>query len=381
MSQSHAVGRQVPGMLLSALISLVLGYVVLRILTAGILLAWQTIPGNFSSIPAWYVLGLLFMSAVLVYVIRRYVGDAGHSPMSGIKVTVYTPKEYVGVILAIVATLWGGVVLGPEMALVATGSMVGGLVASRLHKTDAADRKKIVIAGVAGAIFALFVGPALAGTHRLANTPTSIQLSQVLLAVLVSVIVVIVVTVARLIAALVSRLAGDGPRLPVLVAAAVIVGVSALIVQNQTGAGIQFIVTSGENFLTELPSLTVTSTIVAVIIFKLIAYAVSLGAGFRGGPFLPAMFVGAAAGLLLARLSGDAGLSAPVAIVVGVIASVVATARMRWFLVILIGVSFGLFMGSWTLVPPVLVGAVVARLIPRWGDRLTASIQGVAATR
>jgi len=83
----------------------------------------------------------------------------------------------------------------------------------------------------------------------------------------------------------------------------------------------------------------------------------------------------------VARVIGDAGPSAPVAIVVGAIASVVATVRMRWFLVILIGASFGLFMGSWTLVPPVLVGAVVARLIPRWGDRLTASIQGVSLTR
>lgn len=367
-------------MLLAAVISLVLGYGVLQLVNAGILLVWQTIPGNWTSTPAWYVLGILVAAAVLVYVIRRYVGDAGHPPISGIKVSVFTPKEYLGVILAILATLWGGLVLGPEMALVATGSMVGGLVASRMHRTDPGDQKKIVIAGVAGAIFALFVGPMLAGTHRLANTPTSIELSQIVIAVIVAVIVVIIVTVARLGAALVGRVAGGGPSLPVLVAASLVVGASALIVQSQTGAGVQFIVTSGEEFLTELPRITVTSTLVAVIIFKLIAYAVSLGAGFRGGPFFPAIFVGAAAGLLAARLIGDASQTAPVAMVVGAIASVVATVRMRWFLVILIGASFGLFMGSWTLIPPVLVGAVVARLIPRWGDRLTASIQGVSPT-
>ncbi|MFM8156455.1 MAG: chloride channel protein [Actinomycetes bacterium] len=378
MIKEPSARRPLPEMVLAALVSAALGYVLLKILNAGILLAWQTIPGHWDATPAWYVLGILLTAAVLVYVIRRYVGDAGHSPLSGIKVSVYSPRQYLGVILAIVASLWGGVVLGPEMALVATGSLVGGIVSARSHRVNPADQKKIVIAGVAGAIFALFIGPALFQTHRLANTPTSIQLNQVLVAIVVALIVVVLVTMARLVAALVSRVTGPKPRLVALVVAALIVGISALWVQGTTDAGIQFIVTSGEEFLTELPRLTATSTIIAVIIFKLIAYSVSLGAGFRGGPFFPAMFAGAAAGLLVARLMGDAELSAPVAIVVGAIAAVVATVRMRWFLVIIIGASFGLFMGSWTLIPPVLVGAVVARLIPRWGDRVVS--QSVQST-
>jgi len=148
------------------------------------------------------------------------------------------------------------------------------------------------------------------------------------------------------------------------------VGVSALIVQSRTGEGILFIVTSGEEFITRLPALTTVSTVVAIIIFKAIAYAVSLGSGFRGGPFFPAMFVGAAVGLLISLALGDSGPSVQAAIVVGVIASLVATAPMKWSVVIVLGIVLGLLMGTWTLVPAALIGAVVAKLIPRWGDRV-----------
>ena len=75
--------------------------------------------------------------------------------------------------------------------------------------------------------------------------------------------------------------------------------------------------------------------VVAIIIFKAITYAVSLGSGFRGGPFVPAMFIGATVGLLISLTMGDSGPSVPAA----------------------------------------LVGAVVASLIPRWGDRIAIAVK------
>jgi len=83
------------------------------------------------------------------------------------------------------------------------------------------------------------------------------------------------------------------------------------------------------------------------------------------------MFVGAASGLLVALLIPD-GPSVPAALVVGVVAAVVATSPMKWTVVILLGAIIGLLMGTWTLVPAAVLGAVVARVIPRWGDRITA---------
>ena len=362
-------------MLIAAIISLILGYVVLEIVNAGIVAIWETIPEGWTSTPAWYVMGILLVAALLVFVIRTFVGDAGHSPIGGIKISSITPREYVGVILAILASLWGGIVLGPEVALVTTGSMIGALVAKRMHVTDAAGQKKIVGIGAFGAILALFVGPIISGSLKLGGTPTAIEVDQLGWAIVVAIIVAVVVTLARTVAALLARATGSRPHLPILIAASVIVGASALIVQSRTGESILLIVTSGEEFITKLPALTSVSTVVAIIIFKAIAYAVSLGSGFRGGPFFPAMFIGAAVGLLISLAMGDSGPSVPAAIAVGVISSLVATAPMKWPFVIILGVVLGLLMGTWVLVPAALVGAVVARLVPRWGDRIVTAAE------
>ncbi len=370
MTSAPAARRPLPAMLIAAVIGIVVGFVVLEIVNAGIILIWETIPEAWTTTPAWYVIGVLLIAAVLVFVIRKFVGDAGHSPIGGIKISSITPKEYVGVILAIVASLWGGVVLGPEVALVATGSMMGGLVAKGMHFTDPQDQKKIVGLGALGAILALFVGPILSGSLELGSTPKAIEVDQLGWAIIVAVIVAVVVTLARTGAALLSRATGGGPHLPILIAAALIVAIGALIVQNRTGESIVFIVTSGEEFITKLPALTSVSTVLAIIIFKAIAYAVSLGSGFRGGPFFPAMFIGASVGLLISLAMGDSGPSVPAGIIVGVIASLVATAPMKWPVVIILAIVLGLLMGTWTLIPAALIGAVVARLIPRWGDRV-----------
>lgn len=362
--------RALPAMLISGVGGLVLGYVALLVVNAGIGLIWDDIPASWETTPAWYVTGVLLLAAVLVYVVRRFVGDTGHSPIGGIAVSPLTPRDYVGAILAILASLWGGIVLGPEVALVATGSMVGTVMAKAMRFTDPALQKKIVGIGALGALLALFVGPIVAGTLQLDSTPTAIELAQLAWAIPIAVIASVAVTLSRLVAALLARAAGTGPHLGILIGAALVVAASALLLQLWTGESVMFVVTSGEEMITDLPTLTTVSTVVAILVLKSIAYAVSLGAGYRGGPFFPAMFVGAASGLLVALLIPD-GPSVPAAVVVGVVAAVVATSPMKWVLVILLGAIIGLVMGTWTLVPAAVLGAVVARAIPRWGDRIT----------
>lgn len=368
---TSASRRPLPAMLISAVVGLVLGYVILVLVNSGIALLWETIPQSWESTPAWYVIGLLMIAAALVYVIRRFVGDHGHSPIAGIAVSPLTPKQYVGVILAILASLWGGIVLGPEVALVATGSVVGTVVASVLKVTDPKDVKKVVGLGALGGILALFVGPILAGTMQLGSTPTAIEVDQLGWAIIVAAISTIAVTVARLVAALLARAAGDGPHLVIMLASALVVAIAAILLNALTGESVLDVTTSGEELIADLPQITSVSTVAAIIIFKTIAYAVSLGSGFRGGPFFPAMFIGAASGLLISLLMGDSGPSIPAAIVVGVVASVIATAPMKWPIAILLGIAIGFAMGTWTLVPAALIAAIVARAIPRWGDRVT----------
>jgi len=366
---SATTRRPLPAMLVAGVVGLVLGYLALLLVNAGIGVIWDDIPASWESTPAWYIIGILLIAAVLVYVIRRFVGDAGHSPIGGITVSPLTPKDYVGAILAILASLWGGIVLGPEVALVATGSMVGTVTAKAMGFTDAANQKKIVGLGALGAILALLVGPILAGSVQLDSTPTAIELAQLGWAIPIAIIASVAVTLSRLVAALLARSAGSGPHLIILITAALIVAFSAILLQFWTGESVMFVLTSGEELISDLPSLTSISTVIAILLLKSIAYAVSLGAGFRGGPFFPAMFVGAASGLLVA-LAIPEGPSISAAIVVGVVAATIATAPLKWPVVILLGVIIGFVMGTWTLVPAAVLGAVVARLIPRWGDRV-----------
>ena len=363
--------RPLPAILVAGVVGLVLGYVALLLVNAGIELIWEDVPASWDTTPAWYVIGVLLLAAVLVYVVRRFVGDTGHSPIGGIAVSALTPRDYVGAILAILASLWGGIVLGPEVALVATGSMVGTVTAKGMRITDPATQTKVVGFGALGAILALLVGPILSGSFQLGSTPTSIELAQLGWAIPIAIIASVAVTLSRLLAAVLARAAGPGPHLPILVAAALTVAVSALLLQSWTGESVMLVVTSGEEMISDLPTITTVSTVVAILVLKSIAYAVSLGAGYRGGPFFPAMFVGAASGLLVALLIPD-GPSVPAALVVGVVAAVVATSPMKWAVVILLGAIIGLLMGTWTLVPAAVLGAVVARVIPRWGDRIAA---------
>lgn len=369
MADAVHTRRPLPAMLVAGVVGLVLGYVALLLVNAGIGLIWEDIPASWDTAPAWYVIGVLVVAAVLVYVIRRFVGDTGHSPIGGITVSPLTPRDYVGAILAIFASLWGGIVLGPEVALVATGSMVGTVTAKAMGFVDEATVKKIVGIGALGAILALLVGPILSGSLELGETPTAIEVDQLAWAVLVAALATIAVTVARVVAGLLARAAGRGPHLVILVAAALIVAISALLLQFWTGESILYVLTSGEEMITSLPTLTSISTVVAILVLKTIAYAVSLGAGYRGGPFFPAMFVGAASGLLIALLIPN-GPSVPAALVVGVVASVIATAPMKWPIAIILGVVIGFLMGTWTLVPAAVIAAIVARAIPRWGDRV-----------
>ena len=375
MTPPAAPRRPLPVGLLAALIGLVLGIVVLQVVNAGIDLLWLTVPEQFGTTPFWYVLGLLVAAGALVYVIRRFVGDDGHAPIGGIAVSPLTPRQYVGVILAILATLWGGAVLGPEVALVATGSTVGTVLARRSGMTDATDSTKVIGMGAIGAILALFVGPLVTGSATLGGAPTAIEVAQLGWAILVAVIATVAVTIARLLAALVARAAGPRPHLLILMGAGAVVAICALAMQAITGEQVAYIATSGEALISDLPTLTSITTVMAILGFKTIAYAVSLGGGFRGGPFFPAMFVGAVAGLLIA-LTLPTGPNTQAAIVVGVVAGVIATARMSWRVALILGAAIGLVMGTWTLAPAAVIGAAVARAIPRIGDRITVPQHG-----
>lgn len=111
-----------------------------------------------STVPAWWPLPMLVIGGVLAGLAIRYLpGNGGASPAPGFGVhPPPAPVQLPGVILAALASLAFGAVIGPEMPLIALG---GGLA---VLATKAARRRPIPPQGVTvlGASGALFLGTA-----------------------------------------------------------------------------------------------------------------------------------------------------------------------------------------------------------------------------
>src|SRR5215218_1804592 len=119
---------------------------------------------GYDAAPTWWPLPLLAISGVLTALaIRRLPGTGGHPPADGFKAGgAVPPAEVAGVLLAALATLTLGAVLGPEAPLIAMGSGLG-VLAVRLAARDASPSVANVIAatGSFAAISSLLGSPLL----------------------------------------------------------------------------------------------------------------------------------------------------------------------------------------------------------------------------
>ena len=298
-----------------------------------------------SSSPPWYaVVGLPAAGACIVIAARRLLpGDGGHAPLEGIGGGA-TPIEYApGIALAALGTLAFGAVLGPEAPLIALGSAVG-ILATRFVAVD--ERAHIVLgtAGSFSAISALFGGPIVAGImlvesgveagrrllpvllpgfvaaaigytifigfghwgglHQQSLAVPDLppyngtHVYDLLVAVVVGVVTSIAVTATRRGA---QAVAGPGRRrlgmAPLLLAGGLAVGLIAQ-TADWLGADSQTVLFSGQAGVPDLAAADSTKIVVILIVAKGLAYAVSLGCGFRGGPIFPAVFIGIALAVL-----------------------------------------------------------------------------------
>ena len=350
-------GRQLGVGLLIAVVSLPLGYAVLRALQGAIHQVWVELPGRLTAgALGALVLGVPTLAGLAVAAIRRR-GDAGHSPLTGISVAALPAAEFPTVIGAIVVTLLGGLVLGPEVALVSTGSVVGTVLGPRGGLTPVRG----ATIGAVAAICALLVEPIRSGQFSQSAT-ASFTATGLLGGAAAAAITVGVLGLGRLLALGVLRLQPPGPpRLLVLAGIGLLVGALALGYHLVTGHEVALVLTSGETFVPELLSLGSTSAILVTIAVKWAAYALCLGGGFRGGPFFPAMFVGAGIGAVVTAMAPSVGEGAVAA---GLTASIVYLARPRWAATVVIGAALGLLAGGAALVPLGVAAAVVTRALP-----------------
>ena len=306
-------------------------------------------------VPWWWPLPVLAVAGGLAAVaIVRLPGRGGHIPYEGIEAGTAKPIELPGILLAALATLGLGLVLGPEAPLIALG---GGLavLAVRLVKKDTPDQVMAVLsaaaafaaiatifgspvigaiilieaAGIGGQMLPLILLPGLmsAGIGSVifigmgnwtglsssdyALSPFTLPAFSdltvadffwaIVLAIAAAVVTFAITDLARLSA----RVVGKQPWL-LLPAAGLAVAGLAIGFAQITDQSADVVLFSGEDaFSTVLkqgPTLSL-STLAFLLLFKGAAWSISLG-NFRGGPTFPGLFMGAVGGLLAAHLPG-----------------------------------------------------------------------------
>src|SRR5215212_2174070 len=309
---------------------------------------------GFDAVPVWWPLPLLAVAGLLVALaITRLPGTAGHSPADGFKTGgPVPPVELPGIILAALATLAFGAVLGPEAPLIAIGSGLG-VLAVRLGARDAPPQASVVIAtaGSFAAVSALFGSPLLGAfllleAAGLGGPMLGVVLVPGLLASGIGSLIFLgldditglgtfslivpglphpgPLTVAMfgwalaigLVAPFIGRgiqllavalRAGVEPRMvlpmPVL---GVVIGGLAIGFSEATDHPASDVLFSGQD---QLPGVVGNAAgwsvgaLLLLMLCKALAYGISLSS-FRGGPVFPAMFIGAVGGVAAAELPG-----------------------------------------------------------------------------
>jgi len=301
---------------------------------------WDSLPSALGhSAPPWYLVLLLPPAGACVVLLARRLlpGDGGHPPLEGIGGGATPVSHAPGIALAAIGTLSFGAVLGPEAPLIALGSVVGMVVALS-GAFGQRERTVLATAGSFSAISALFGGPIVGGMMMVES---GVAMGSALLPVLipgfvaaaigyvifvgfgnwggletaglavpnlplydgtrvVDLFFAVVVGVATAIAiAAVTRFAiGEvASRLKSrtmaasLLAGGLAVGLIAILA-DALGANSQDVLFSGQHSISPLVAETSTGVVVLLLVAKAVAYAVSLVAGFRGGPIFPAVFLG-----------------------------------------------------------------------------------------
>ncbi|MGW1734808.1 chloride channel protein [Streptomyces sp. NBC_00121] len=363
---------------------------------------------GFHSTPTWWPVPLLVVAGLLVGLTIRYLpGIGGHKPAEGMKTTgAPTAVELPGIVIAALASLGIGAVLGPEAPLIALG---GGLAVwtVRLVKREIRPNASAVVgaagsfaavsallgspllgafllmeaSGLGGAVLGMVLVPGLLasgvgslifvglgswtglGTYSLAlhHVPRADEpdLAQFGWAVVVGLVAAVVGEGIRRLAlflqARVERRSVVGTALMGLV-----VGALALAYAEATGKAASGVLYSGQNALDPLLAGSAgytVGTLLVLIVCKGLAYCASLSC-FRGGPVFPAMFVGAAGGIALSHLPG---LNVTSGFAMGIGAMCVAMLRLPMTSVLLATLLLG--SPGLTVMPLVIVSVVVAYVV------------------
>ena len=317
---------------------------------------FSTLPEDLGlgSSPTWWPVVPLVLCGVVVALSLTFLpGTGGHEPAEGFKAGGPTrPVDLAGVVVASLATLCLGAVLGPEAPLIAIGSGVA-VLAVLLVKRDA-PQQAVTVIGAAGsfAAIATLLGSPLTGAFLLMEVTglggamLGVILVPGLLAAGIGALIfvgldswtglgsfslavpdlpsagaptvaeflwaVVIGVLAALLGTLISRGARvlqpvvASRRLLVTPVVGLLVGLLAVVFEVLTDKDSSYVLFSGQSALPTVIDQASTwsvGALVLLVLCKSVAYSLSMS-GFRGGPVFPGMFIGAALGILLAHLPG-----------------------------------------------------------------------------
>ena len=364
---------------------------------------------GFDTAPWWWPLPVLGIAGlVIAFAVDRLPGHGGHIPAEGLKSgPPTTPAELPGVVLAALASIGLGLVLGPEAPLIGLGTGLA-LLAVRLSKKEVPDQAKLVLAaaasfaalatifgspiigaviiieaaGLGGPTLPLVLLPGLlaAGVGSLvfigvgsitglsssayAIAPLSLAaypspnlgdfLWTIAIAIAAAVGAFVVVEIGRRTNHLVTR----RPFVLIPLAALAVAG-AAIAFAEITGYTANLVLFSGQDAMDQLVSKASTvalGVLALLLLFKALAWGISLG-GARGGPTFPAIFIGIVGGLLAAHLPGFSETPA-IGVLVG--AMVVSVLRLPLSSII---IALVVSQAGAGVAPLIIVGVVVAYIV------------------
>lgn len=320
-------------------------------------LMFTTIPGNLdnATVVKWWPIVPLVLAGLIVSLAIKYLpGQGGETPIEGFK-TGGGPlqrKNILGVTIAALASIGLGTVVGPEAPLIALGGGMAFLAISLLKKDIPNQAGAIVavagsfaavstlfgnpltgaflmmeVAGIGGAMMQAVLLPGLLaagvgyltflGLDSLTGLGTfSLTVSglpafdhitgiQIIWAIIFGLAAPFIVEIIRF-GGLSIRPIVEKYRLTSTLLISLLIGVLAVVFTQITDKPNSLILFSGQNSLPTLLSQGATysaGVLLLIVLIKGVAYGASLVA-FRGGPTFPAMFIGAALGVLISHITG-----------------------------------------------------------------------------
>ena len=373
--------------------------------------------------PAWWPLLPLAVAGLVVgLTVRSLPGAGGESPTKGFSGGGVVPASHLpGILLAAVASIGLGAVVGPEMPLIALGGGLAHLAVSLGRREVPAQAGAVVAATGSFAAISTLMGTPLAGAFLLleasavggmlatavllpgllaagvgslvftgldsltgfgtfslvipdlpaAGTPTVAEFGW---AVVIGLLAAPACVLMRRLAVLLSARVRRHP-VPATVAVGLVIAALAIGYAEATGHAVSDVLFSGQD---QLPGLIegrdgyTVAALLLLLLCKGLAYVAALSA-FRGGPTFPALFLGAAGGLALAHLPG---LSVVPAVAMGMAAMTAAMLRLPMTAVLITT----LFLGTdgFPVVPLVIVAVVVAYVTEIWLGPAPAAAESAA---